>query len=198
MDPSDEKDYYAILGVPRTADPREVQEAFRRLAKRHHPDHVGDQGTRKFQQIQEAYEVLSHPARRRSYDADLRRRREQVAPSPEPLDPSETNVLRRGSHASWPEPEPLTRPPRPEAFSACHGGPGVRLRAPWGPFEEFVLRDFLRTVGFQPTAWEMCHVCGAMGPGRSIPYPLYCETDPLQAEVEDLIERWLRGFGREW
>jgi hypothetical protein len=74
----------------------------------------------------------------------------------------------------------------------------VRLRAPWGPFEEFVLRDFLRTVGFQPTAWEMCHVCGAMGPGRSIPYPLYCETDPLQAEVEDLIERWLRGFGREW
>lgn len=198
MDLSDEKDYYAILGVPRTADPREVQEAFRRLAKRHHPDHVGDQGTRKFQQIQEAYEVLSHPDRRRSYDADLRRRQEQVTSSPEPLDPSETNVLRRGSHAPWPEPEPLTRPPRPEAFSTGHGGPGVRPRSPWSPFEAFVLRDFLRTVGPQPIAWERCHVCGGMGLGRSIPCPFCGETDLLQAEFEDLIERWLRGFGREW
>jgi hypothetical protein len=74
----------------------------------------------------------------------------------------------------------------------------VRPRSPWSPFEEFILKNFLRTVGPRPTAWEMCYVCGAMRPGRSILCSFCGETDLLRAEFEDLIEHWLRGFGREW
>ena len=59
-------DYYAILGVPKTASDDDIKSAFRRMAMRHHPDRGGDQA--QFQQINEAYSVLSDPDRRREYD----------------------------------------------------------------------------------------------------------------------------------
>lgn len=68
------KDYYLILGIPREATERHVQRAFRRLAKEHHPDRVGPESTAQFQEIAEAYEVLSDPRKRRDYDDRLRRR----------------------------------------------------------------------------------------------------------------------------
>ncbi len=66
------RDYYDVLGVPRTADPEEIKRAFRRLAKQHHPDMVtGDKkaAEEKFKEISEAYEVLADPEKRRLYDA---------------------------------------------------------------------------------------------------------------------------------
>jgi DnaJ-class molecular chaperone len=63
-----EKDLYAILGIERTEDARGVHEAYRRLAKRYHPDCAGEGGTAKFREIQEAYEVLSDAQKRLSYD----------------------------------------------------------------------------------------------------------------------------------
>jgi len=66
------RDYYDVLGVPRTADPDEIKKAFRRLAKQHHPDMVtGDKkaAEEKFKEISEAYEVLADPEKRRLYDA---------------------------------------------------------------------------------------------------------------------------------
>jgi curved DNA-binding protein len=64
------KDYYAALGVPRTASPAEVKKAFRKLARQHHPDaKPGDAAAeRRFKEINEANEVLSDPAKRRQYD----------------------------------------------------------------------------------------------------------------------------------
>ena len=64
------KDYYAVLGVPRTASQAEVKKAFRKLARQHHPDaKPGDTAAeRKFKEINEANEVLSDPAKRRQYD----------------------------------------------------------------------------------------------------------------------------------
>ena len=66
------KDYYVILGVAPTESPSGIREAFRELVKRSHPDRVGPQGTRLFQEVVEAYQVLSDPERRRMYDQWLR------------------------------------------------------------------------------------------------------------------------------
>lgn len=60
------KNYYDILGVARDAEPAAIKQAYRRMASQHHPDKGGD--TTKFQEIEEAYRVLSDPAQRQQYD----------------------------------------------------------------------------------------------------------------------------------
>ncbi len=64
------RDYYEILGVPATASPREIREAFRRLARQYSPDiAIGDpEAATVFIEIEEAYQVLSEPTRRAFYD----------------------------------------------------------------------------------------------------------------------------------
>ena len=59
-------DYYAALGVPRTATADDIKKAFRRLASQHHPDKGGD--TQKFQAIQQAYATLGDDQKRAEYD----------------------------------------------------------------------------------------------------------------------------------
>lgn len=59
-------DYYATLGVARTATQDEIKRAFRKLASQHHPDKGGD--TQKFQEIQAAYDTLGDPDKRAAYD----------------------------------------------------------------------------------------------------------------------------------
>ncbi|HWP58912.1 MAG TPA: DnaJ domain-containing protein [Candidatus Acidoferrales bacterium] len=81
------KDYYLVLGVSRGESFRGIQEAFRELAKRYHPDRAGPEGTRKFQDIQEAYEVLSDPEKRKLYNHELEREERMARPEPEPLSP---------------------------------------------------------------------------------------------------------------
>jgi len=68
--PVEFKDYYKILGVDRTATQKDIQKAFRRLARQCHPDVSKDKGaTEKFKEINEAYEVLKDPEKRRLYDS---------------------------------------------------------------------------------------------------------------------------------
>lgn len=64
------RDYYAVLGVPKQADAQAIKQAYRRLARKHHPDlNPGDrEAVERFKEIGEAYEVLSEPDRRRRYD----------------------------------------------------------------------------------------------------------------------------------
>ena len=64
------RDYYETLGVSKTATEEEIKSAFRKLARKHHPDVAKDKATaeEKFKQINEAYEVLSDPAKRQKYD----------------------------------------------------------------------------------------------------------------------------------
>jgi len=64
------KDYYATLGVTKSSSEKEIKQAFRKLARKLHPDvNPGDKTTEaKFKEINEAYEVLGDPAKRKKYD----------------------------------------------------------------------------------------------------------------------------------
>ncbi|HMP83979.1 MAG TPA: DnaJ domain-containing protein, partial [Verrucomicrobiota bacterium] len=64
------KDYYETLGVSRNAGDADIKKAFRKLAREYHPDVAKDKkkAEEKFKEINEAYEVLSDPAKRKKYD----------------------------------------------------------------------------------------------------------------------------------
>ncbi len=91
-----DRDFYQILGVPRTASQDEIQRAYRRLARENHPDVNADPGAEdRFKDISEAYNVLSDPQTRSRYDAfgaDFR----QV---PEDVDPDTWRRARAGAGA---------------------------------------------------------------------------------------------------
>ncbi|NOU48070.1 MAG: J domain-containing protein [Bacteroidales bacterium] len=63
-------DYYKILGIDKSATPKDVKNAYRKLARKHHPDlHPNDKDAKKnFQLVNEANEVLSDPVKRKKYD----------------------------------------------------------------------------------------------------------------------------------
>ncbi|MBF2078510.1 MAG: DnaJ domain-containing protein [Synechococcales cyanobacterium T60_A2020_003] len=70
MPSTDFRDYYAVLGVSRSANSNDIKQAFRKLARKYHPDvNPGDASAEaRFKEVSEAYEVLSDPDKRKKYD----------------------------------------------------------------------------------------------------------------------------------
>src|SRR3974390_1755841 len=103
------KDYYQILGVPRTASENESKKAFRKLAREYHPDVAKNkkQAEEKFKEVNEAYEVLGDPSKRKKYDE---------------------------LGANWKTGSEFRPPPGWESFSTSGGYPG---RGPRGEEFEF-------------------------------------------------------------
>jgi hypothetical protein len=110
---ADEPDYYAVLDVAPDADQMQIRVAYRRLARRFHPDVVGEAGAARMKALNVAYQVLSDPEERRRYDL---RRGVERPPTAAPASP----------HAARPS-TPRPRPPR-AGVRRQTGGP-LRLLA---------------------------------------------------------------------
>lgn len=68
------KNFYKVLGVNQTAGPEKIKRAYRQAAKRYHPD-VSPRNEEKFKEVQEAYETLSDPEKKASYDREILEKR---------------------------------------------------------------------------------------------------------------------------
>lgn len=111
-------DYYAVLGVAPDADERAIREAFRQLARRYHPDVKETGSLERMREINEAYQVLSDPGRRRDYDlsrpapaptATRTTAQESPPPSARRSRPSRPHGTRRSPHATYTAGGPLSR-----------------------------------------------------------------------------------------
>src|SRR4030088_2626524 len=90
MATTSKKDYYEILGVKKSASAEEIRKAFRKLARKYHPDvNPGDKSSEeKFKTLSEANEVLSDPKKRKIYD--------QLGFYSDNIDPATANAYARG------------------------------------------------------------------------------------------------------
>jgi hypothetical protein len=134
-----QKDYYLILGVPCTETIRGIQKAFRDLAKKYHPDRVGSQGTAAFQDIVEAYQILSDPERRRLYNQSLFPVEAVETIAPDPLmhrPPVEPLVPTSPRGRPWTGVEPLVAEP----ISMFHDF--VTATPSWEALQARIFRNF--------------------------------------------------------
>jgi DnaJ-class molecular chaperone len=138
------KDYYATLGVTKAASEKEIKQAFRKLARKFHPDvNPGDKAAEsKFKEINEAYEVLGDPAKRKKYDelgANWRLYEQAEAQGgPNPFAGGQWNVNMGGAPGGG------YRTVSPEEFEEMFGGGG-------SPFSDF-FTTFFGGGGFEDAA----------------------------------------------
>jgi molecular chaperone DnaJ len=137
------KDYYEVLGVGEDATGQEIRSAYRRRAKECHPD-CADVGSEPFRAVQEAYEVLSDPTRRRAYDREHEESTLSTSPGPiswsepvrprrspvEPLVPSQPMYQQRRSF-----PDEFSSSPLDSILGGLWGGFGTWGGVPTVPRE---------------------------------------------------------------
>jgi DnaJ-class molecular chaperone len=211
------KDYYMILGIPRTESFSGIRAAFRELAKRYHPERVGLRGERFFQEILTAYQVLSDPERKRHYDRGLCHAEGREMGQNEPI------IVGLGTQPqpAVPEPAPILRsfatisPPLEEMLERV-----LRNFTRTGVSQEEPLRSFNVQVILSPDAaarggiasikvpvFYPCPACGGSGRDWLFPCPS-CQGQGMLEEEETvriqippmvgdytLMEVPLRGLG---
>ena len=133
MPTTQNKDYYATLGVKKTATSEEIRKAFRKAARRYHPDvNPGDKkAEEKFKEISEANDVLSDEKKRKVYD--------QVGFYSDQIDPAHGRGLcaaaGRGRRSRrWTS--AASTSPAFRAAGAAAASRRVRVRSPWGSFKD--------------------------------------------------------------
>jgi molecular chaperone DnaJ len=164
------RDYYVVLGIKRTADPERIKQAYRRIAKRFHPDRSqSEETTDRFLEARTAYETLSDAEKRRDYDAALsgreasrpqRSERRPARPAPGSAPPSDDlreaffpGVCQEGHWDNIPE-DPhieMILSPR-EALRGGRFSLNVQLTAPCG-----------HCGGRGQSVFFICPVCGGCG-----------------------------------
>ncbi len=114
-----ERTHYDVLGVPRDADSRQIKNAYREIAKEHHPDKGSGGDPERFHEAQEAYEVLGDRSNREQYDCELAGRdlnRNARAAGPD-------GMFFTGFGDGFEPDEPRSRPGRPHSpFFRAFGG----------------------------------------------------------------------------
>ena len=138
------KDYYDILQVSRNAEQEVIEAAYRRLARKYHPDvHSGPDAALRMRELNEAYEVLGDPGKRAEYDAALGRawarahagRAERDRPPPQPGSSPTTQSTgpdgsaRQGSAKTVET--PAGRPARPRPALIALGLAGLMVAGAW-------------------------------------------------------------------
>jgi len=165
------KDYYQILGVDRNASEKEIKQAYRRLARKHHPDlNPGDKSAEaRFKEMNAAYEVLSNPEKRKKYDqfGDQWEYAEQFAKAGG-QGGVRWDVGKGGTTFEYGDVSGLG-----DIFSSLFGGAGMGSRMKRGPQRgqdvespvdislEEAYRGSRRVVQLQTT--EPCTACGGTG-----------------------------------
>jgi DnaJ-class molecular chaperone len=124
------KDHYAILGIARNADPEVVRAAYRALAKKYHPDtanHTNLVG--RFQEINEAYLVLSDAERRAQYDHATFEKPSEKPPEKPSKKTSRESASTKATASNHTDPRCLGENPQrlPHCFSDGRGSSAVRL-----------------------------------------------------------------------
>src|SRR5215470_7250815 len=129
MPPTQSKDYYAILGVKKKATAEEIRKAFRKLARKYHPDvNPGDKkAEEKFKEISEANDVLSDEKKRKIYD--------QLGFYSDNIDPAAAEAAARGGYGGG-------------GFGGALGGGGGAQEVPFD-FSGFDFSDFSGAEGQQ-------------------------------------------------
>jgi DnaJ-class molecular chaperone len=185
------EDYYAVLGVPREADATELRRTFRKLALQYHPDRAGPSSTAAFQRIARAYEVLSDPLARASYDRRLRSEERKSSPVPNETRPSTPSPPR-----SEPRPTPPPAAPRSRTLLSRLSGPlnsliacGVVRKCEDGTFELHLSEEESRQGGYATISMYArlsCKACGGKEPDRAS-----CPQCKGEGASLELVSAWI-------
>ncbi len=182
------KDYYAILGVARTATVEEIKRAYRRLALKYHPDrNPGDKAAEeKFKEITEAYEVLSDPEKRARYDRFGTPNASFGRHSPEDIFSAFSDIFSgtifedffRGTHHQ----AQRTRPT---------GEPGEDLRVTVALTLEEIAQGTEKTIEYE--RWKVCPHCYGSGAqsGGYTTCPTCHGTGEVRRESQSIFGRFV-------
>jgi len=170
------RDYYDVLGVSPGAGADEIKRAYRQLARRYHPDISGDDRAAVFLEVSRAYDVLSDPARRRSYDSGLR--------SPDHgAGPARAEWLTDEVDIDFPSVASVLDRMR-QSFFGSVAGRGLRAEIVLSPQEAF----WGTTVPLDVPLRRTCSRCG----GRGETWQEWCEPCEGGGEVASSHELKLR------
>lgn len=193
------KDYYLTLGIQRRESPSGIRAAFRNLAKRYHPERIGWQGARFFEEILNAYRVLSDPSKRMLYDQGLLHAEGRSRGQSQ-----ETIIVEAGSRpiANVPQPLPLLQrfetvcPPPEEILQRIHRNYMRAASSSYEPVQSFNVQvilspDEAAQGGMAQIAVPVfypCPTCG--GSGQDWLFP--CSSCQAQGLLEEEEAVWIQ------